>query len=148
MTHTLHTVTPSRDGNALLALTLVLILTSWSFFGRFSVIAAAAGIATSFWLHWWYLHHPGGRAPGSARQPHMLNISAVHVGGDAAGLAFVVGTVVIFMIGLPPLRWFVLASSVLAVLFATGVIAWHRTHSVWSNHAGLIEADHGLKPGA
>jgi hypothetical protein len=62
----------------------------------------------------------------------MLNISAVYVGSDAAGLAFVVGCVVIFVIGLPPLRWFVLASSILAVLFALAVIGWHRTHSVWS----------------
>ena len=138
MTHTLHTVTPSRDGNALLALTVLLILTTWSFFGRFSVIAAAAGIATSFWLHWWYLHHPTGRAPGPRREPHMLNISAVYVGDDAAGLAYVVGTVVVFVMGLPPLRWFALASAVLALLFAATIIAWHRTHSVWSSHASPL----------
>jgi hypothetical protein len=139
MTHTLEPVTPSRDGTALLGLTVLLILTTWSFFGRFSLIAAAAGIATGIWLHWWYLRHPASlarRAPD--RRPHMLNISAVYVGGDAAGLAFVVGCVVIFTMGLPPLRWFVLASSVLAVLFALTVVAWHRTHSVWSEHTGSL----------
>ena len=49
MTHTLQPATPSRDGNALLALTLLLILTTWSFFGRFSLVAAAAGVATAAW---------------------------------------------------------------------------------------------------
>jgi hypothetical protein len=58
MTHTFEAATPSRDANALLALTVVLILTTWSFFGRFSVVAAAAGIATGLWLHWWYLRPP------------------------------------------------------------------------------------------
>jgi hypothetical protein len=116
----------------LLALTVLLIVTTWSFFGRFSVVAAAAGLATSLWLGWWNLHHPGWPARRLDRQPPMLNISAVYVGADAAGLAFVVGCVVIFVMGLPPLRWFVLASSVLAMLFALTVIGWHRTHSVWS----------------
>jgi hypothetical protein len=46
MTHTLEPAAPLRDDAALLALTVVLILTTWSFFGRFSVVAATAGIAT------------------------------------------------------------------------------------------------------
>ena len=138
MTHALHPLTPSRDGNALLALTVLLILTTWTFFGRFSVIAAAAGIATSAWLHWWYLRHPTTPVRSPGRRPPMLNISAVYVGGDAAGLSFVVGTVVVFVMGLPPLRWFALASAVLAVLFAAAVIAWHRTHSVWSTRTTSV----------
>lgn len=140
MRHTFEAATPSRDANALLALTVVLILTTWSFFGRFSVVAAAAGIATGVWLHWWYRRHPASlaRSSGADRRPQMLNISAVYVGGDAAGLAFVVGCVVIFTMGLPPLRWFVAASGLLAVLFASTVIAWHRTHSVWSDDSPTV----------
>jgi hypothetical protein len=139
MSHPFAPTTPSRDANALLALTVVLILTTWSFFGRFSVVAAAAGIATGAWLHWWYRRHPASLAPGGPdRRPQMLNISAVHVGGDAAGLAFVVGCVVIFTMGLPPLRWFVVASALLAALFASTVIAWHRTHSVWSDDSPTV----------
>ena len=139
MTHTFEAGTPSRDANALLALTVVLILTTWSFFGRFSVVAAAAGVATGTWLHWWYRRHPASLARNSPdRRPQMLNISAVHVGGDAAGLAFVVGCVAIFTMGLPPLRWFVVASAILAVLFAATAIAWHRTHSVWSDNSPTV----------
>jgi hypothetical protein len=139
MAHTFEPATPSRDANALLALTVVLILTTWSFFGRFSLVAAAVGVATSIWLHWWYRRHPAFLArSGPHRQPQMLNISAIHVGGDAAGLAFVVGCVVIFTMGLPPLRWFVAASAVLAVCFAGVVITWHRTHSVWSDDAPTV----------
>ena len=139
MPHAFEPTTPSRDANALLALTVVLILTTWSFFGRFSVVAAAAGVATGVWLHWWYRRHPASLAPsGTDRRPQMLNISAVYVGGDAAGLAFVVGCVVIFTMGLPPLRWFVVASALLAVLFAVTAIVWHRTHSVWSDDSPTL----------
>ena len=125
---------PRRDvnANALLALTILLILTTWSFFGRFSIVAAAAGIATSIWLRWWNLRHPATPERGADRRPPMLNISAVYIGADAAGLAYVVGCTVIFVMALPALRWFVLASSILAVLFALAVIGWHRTHPVWS----------------
>lgn len=140
MTRAFEPTTPSRDANALLALTVVLILTTWSFFGRFSIVAAAAGIATGVWLHWWYRRHPAFLARRSPdRRPPMLNISAVYVGGDAAGLAFVVGGVVIFTMGLPPLRWFVLASSILAVLFALVVIGWHRSHSLWSEPVSTLK---------
>ncbi len=138
MAHTFEPTTPSRDANALLVLTILLIVTTWSFFGRFSIVAATAGIGIGAWLHWWYLRHPASAAAAAGRRPPMLNISAVYVGSDAAGLAFVVGCVVIFVMGLPPLRWFVLASSILAVLFALAVIGWHRTHSVWSEPTRLL----------
>ena len=140
MTHALHPLTPSRDGNALLALTVLLILTTWTFFGRFSVIAAAAGIGTSAWLHWWYLRHPTTPVRSPGRRPPMLNISAVYVGGDAAGLAYVVGTVVVFVMGLPPMRWFALASAALAIGCAATMIAWRRTHSLWSRPGVSIRA--------
>lgn len=133
MTHTFGSATPSRDANAMLALTIVLILTTWSFFGLFAMFVAPAGIATALLLHWWYLHHPAFMARGPARdRAPVINISAVYVGGDAAGLAFALGGVAIFVMALPPLRWFAFASAVLALLFAVSVIAWHRTHSVWS----------------
>ena len=138
MTHTLEPAAPLRDDAALLALTVVLILTTWSFFGRFSVVAATAGIATGMWLRWWNVRHPATPAREAERRPQMLQIAAIHIGGDAAGLAFVVGCVVIFVMGLPPLRWFVLASSILAGLFAAVIIGWHRTHSIWSEPTGSL----------
>lgn len=80
---TVQVTTPSRDANVLLALTVVLIVTTWSFFGRFSVVAAAAGIATGVWLQWWYRRHPAFLArSGPDRRPHMLTIAAIHVGGS------------------------------------------------------------------
>lgn len=139
MTHTLTTVTPSRDGNALLALTIILMLTTWSFFGRFSLAAAAAGIGTALWLHRWYVRHPTSPARSPDRRPPMLNISSVYVGGDAAGLSFVVGTVVVFVMGLPPLRWFALTSAALAVACAVTIVTWRRTH-MWSSPETSLRA--------
>ena len=139
MPHAFEPTTPSRDANALLALTVVLILTTWSFFGRFAIVAAAAGIATSLWLRWWNVRHPAFPARGvSDRRPQMINIAAIHVGGDAAGLAFVVGCVVIFVMGLPPLRWFVLTSAALSFVCAAAIIGWRKRHSVWSTPAGSL----------
>ena len=141
MTHSLAPATPTRDANALLALTIVLILTTWSFFGRFALFVAPAGIATAVFLHWWYLHHPAFLARGPARErAPVINISAIHVGGDAAGLAFALGGVAIFAVGLPPIRWFVAASALLSILFAVSVILWHRTHSVWSSQQRVFGA--------
>ncbi len=140
MTHTLGLGTPSRDANALLALTVLLILTTWSFFGRFSLLAATAGIACGLWLHWWNLRHPTLIPTRLGRPPVMLNISSVHIGGDAAGLAWVLGTVVIFVMALPPLRWFVLASGALALVCAAALIAWRRTHAVWSPPEASLRA--------
>jgi hypothetical protein len=57
------------------------------------------------------------------------NVSQIGVGGDLGGLVFVAGTVVIFVISMPFLRWFLGASVLLACLVAWTRIAWMRAHA-------------------
>lgn len=56
--------------------------------------------------------------------PPVINMAAIRVGGDAGGLIFVVGSVVILAISLPSVRWFIVASAVVAPLVALGIRAW------------------------
>jgi hypothetical protein len=51
------------------------------------------------------------------------------VGGDLAGLLFAAGTIVIFIIGMPSLRWFLLTSVGAAALVAILRFAWKKTHA-------------------
>jgi hypothetical protein len=48
------------------------------------------------------------------------------VRGDAGGLFFAIGSVVI-LIALPQLRWFLIASVVCAIAAGSGLIAWRHT---------------------
>jgi hypothetical protein len=121
----------SRDGLALLLLSALLSVATAPFFGRFALIALVGGTATCLLLTWWNGRHPAIPMRDRGRIP-MIDIAAIHVGGDAAGLVFVAGTVVIFAMSLPPLRWFVLASAVLASILALAIIGWRRSHSIWS----------------
>ena len=44
----------------------------------------------------------------------------------AGGLIFTIGALAIFLIGLPPLRWFLLAAWALGVLIGVLLILWHN----------------------
>ena len=59
-----------------------------------------------------------------------ITIHRMAVGGGIMGALFAIGTVLIFVIGLPVSRWFLLAS----VLVGTGVAAvlyfWHKNNPV------------------
>lgn len=89
--------------------------------------AVLAGAAFAWAAHRYNDHHPAevGLAPGAGTQsPPIINMAAIRVGGDAGGLIFVVGAVVILAISLPSVRWFIVASAVIAPLVAVGLRAW------------------------
>ena len=48
---TLHPL-PRRDANLLLALTVILLVSTWPFFGGFTSISLAAGLWTAVALRW------------------------------------------------------------------------------------------------
>jgi hypothetical protein len=119
---------PRRDANLLLALTVILLVSTWPFFGAFTALSLAAGLWTAVVLRWWYTRHPTtGRRTSPDRVPE-INISAIHVGGDLGGLVFVAGCIAIVAVSLPPLRWFALASLFMACLYAVIVVGWRKAH--------------------
>ena len=107
-------------------LTETLLLATSTFFASYSVAAIAAGLLLSVVLHQ-RVSGPADHA-GIGDQYGGINIAAIHVGGDTGGLIFVLGSVAILAIGLPVLRWFLIASVVVAGTVATGRIWYASTH--------------------
>lgn len=132
-TSTGHLAISDRDSRFLLGLTALLILTTWSFFGRFSLTAVAAGLAVSVALRLWHDRHPTlvWRRVAGDRTPE-INMSAIHVGGDPGGLLFAGGCVAVLVFSMPVLRWFAAVSALLALVLAGAIVGWRRTHSIWS----------------
>jgi hypothetical protein len=104
-------------------LTVTLLVATSPFFWSFSLGALTVGVLTGVSLHRWYTsgrpaaaQHPGirGGAPS-------FNIAAIHVGGDAGGLMFVLGSIVIFTLSLPGFRWFLLGSVAAACALAAAL---------------------------
>jgi hypothetical protein len=68
-------------------------------------------------------------------------------GGGVMGAWFAIGTVLIFLIGLPPSRWFLLRSAVLGVGVPAVLYVWHKNHPVeqvtnsGSNHVSMYSID-------
>jgi hypothetical protein len=109
-----------RSGGWFLALlAMTLYGGTWPFFGGFVAGALPAGLALAIAMRAWNNRHPDALAApaGDGRDPE-INLSAIHVGGDVAGLMFAAGSVAIVLLGLPALWWFVAAVCVGSVLVA------------------------------
>lgn len=59
-----------------------------------------------------------------------ITIHRIGVGGGIMAALFALGTSVIFLLGVPASRWFLLASSLVGVGVAGVLYAWHKTHPV------------------
>ena len=113
------------NGTALLTLVAALLVATWPFFGSFTLAAIMAGILMSLAMRSWHNDHPTTVAvPDRTRRPE-INLAAIPVRGDGAGLLFAIGSVVI-LLALPQLRWFLIASVGCAVVVGTALIAWRR----------------------
>jgi hypothetical protein len=55
-------------------------------------------------------------------------MSKIRVGGGVAGLIFTVGTALIFLVGVPPLRWFAVLALVVGLAVGVGLLLWHKRH--------------------
>ncbi len=58
----------------------------------------------------------------------MWNMSRTRVGGDIGGLIAVVGSVVVVVTGIPPLKWFLAGALVCGAVCAFALSAWHGRH--------------------
>jgi hypothetical protein len=116
-------IAPGRlaAGSAIVTLLTVLTLGVSMLF----VFAAAALVAVL--IHAWYERHPSEIAVPTVapwRTPQ-INFSSTDVAGNVGGLIFVVGTVLIVLLGLPWVVWFLLAAAIAACFVAYGLVAWH-----------------------
>ena len=59
-----------------------------------------------------------------------ITIHRMAVGGSIMGALFAIGTVLIFVIGLPVSRWFLLASVLLGTGVASVLYFWHKNNPV------------------
>jgi hypothetical protein len=111
----------------LLVLTMTLVLAVSTFFAPFAAAAALAGLLLSLVLHRSALIDDAlpGLAADRDRMP-IINIAAIHIGADAGGLMFVGGSIVILALGLPILRWFLIASMLAAAALAAIRVGWGR----------------------
>ena len=118
-------------GGTLFLLVAVLFAGTWPFFGWFSACALTGGSLLAIAMRWWHNRHPSELAeadPVTGMRRPEINLSAIPVAGNAGGLIFAVGSIVIVILGLPELRWFSLAAILSGVVVAGGLFAWRRTH--------------------
>ena len=119
-----------------------LLVATWPMFGGFVTAAVVAGAVLAMALRRWNNRHPSTLAPVGAfgAQPKAeINMSSVPVAGDIGGLFFVVGAVIIVLLGLPDVRWFVLASVVVGGAMAAGLFAWRSSHASSLTPANTIQ---------
>jgi hypothetical protein len=114
------------NGTALLTLVAALLVATWPFFGPFTIASLIAGLFMSLSMRSWNNEHPTRVAVPKRTLRSEINLAAIPVRGDAGGLFFAIGSVVI-LLALPQLRWFLIASVVCSVAAGYGLIAWRHT---------------------
>jgi hypothetical protein len=123
---------PDRaGGGTLILLVVVLLASTWPFFGWFMAFAMIGGILLAITMRRWHDRHPTVVAdadPDTGMRRPEINLSRVPVAGNAGGLIFAVGSVVIVIVGLPELRWFLLAALLSGVCAGGALVAWRRSH--------------------
>ena len=110
----------------LLSLALTLLTAITTVFGQFALASLFAGALLAIVLHRASLHHHAPATTVTRDTMPTIDIAAIHVGGDVGGLIFVLGSVVILALGLPTLRWFLIASVIVASVLAAARIARAR----------------------
>jgi hypothetical protein len=116
-------------GSLLLLVPVLYFALSWMFLG-FVTGSIAAGVLLSFALASWNRRHPTqvARRIPAGKDPE-INISSVPVGGDIGGFFFVAASSAVALLGVPGLRVFVIAATVVGLLVAFARVAWMRGHS-------------------
>jgi hypothetical protein len=80
-----------------------------------------AACAAALMMRRWHARHPA-QLPDTARgQVPEINLSAIPVGGDVAGLMFAAGSVAVVIIGVPDMAWFFVSALACAVIVAAAV---------------------------
>lgn len=64
-----------------------------------------------------------------ARHPG-ISMHKLPVGGNVMGAVFVIGIVLMFLVGIPIARWFLIAGLVLGGILATVFVVYHKHYEV------------------
>jgi hypothetical protein len=129
MWHTRHPGSPGGADPLLSLLVVALFAAIWSMFGWFVLAAVAGGVIMAVVLRRWNTRHPSQFAPAARTPGAEINLSSIPVAGDIGGLLFVIGAIITVLLGLPDIRWFVLASVVVGAVLAGGLFLWRSTRS-------------------
>ena len=107
----------------LVLLVVLLVAANWLFFKAFIVASAVAGAGVAVLIRRWHTRHPSVLPDGGRTRVPEINLSRIPVGGDAAGLVFAVGAVVIVIVGVPDMAWYFVSALACAALFAWAMFA-------------------------
>ena len=107
----------------LVLLVVLLVAANWLFFKAFIVASAVAGAGVAVLIRRWHTRHPSVLPDGGRTRVPEINLSRIPVGGDAAGLMFAVGAVVIVIVGVPDMAWYFVSALACAALFAWAMFA-------------------------
>jgi hypothetical protein len=124
----------TRVSGFLVVLVALLLVSSWLFFKHFIVATAIAGVCAAAVMRRWNARHPSvlpEARPGASR-PRVpeINLSAIPVGGDAAGLLFASGAIAIVILGVPNMAWYFLGALGCSLLLACALFA-ARAAQAW-----------------
>ena len=128
--HTRHPGARGGGADPLLSLlTVALFAAIWSMFGWFVLATVAGGVIMAVVLRRWNTRHPSQFAPAARTPGAEINLSSIPVAGDIGGLLFVIGAIITVLLGLPDIRWFVLASVVVGAVLAGGLFLWRSSRT-------------------
>ena len=108
----------------LVLLVALLLAASWLFFKAFIVASAVAGPLAAVLIRHWHTRHPSALPYAPRTRVPEINLSRIPVGGDAAGLMFAVGSVVVVIVGVPDMAWYFVTSLLCAALLAWALVSW------------------------
>ena len=125
-----HETADRNPGFAFALIVASIVLCAWNFLGWWTLVAAGGGVVFACLIHWWHGSHPTVLAipeKGVWRAPE-INQSRIPVDGNIAGLMYVVGSLVVALIGIPVARWFFFSTITLGLICAVALLAWHNAH--------------------
>ena len=125
----MHAAAPNGGGAVLLLLVGLLFASLWTLFGLVSLASLLMALCVGAVLRVWHDRHPATEYRRDRDDRFVLpqiNISAVPVGGDVGGVLFVAAALLAFIIGLPVMRTFAVASLLCSLISAAVLVFWHR----------------------
>ena len=124
----MHAATPNGGGAVLLLLVGLLFASLWTLFDLASLASLLMALCVGAALRIWHNRHPAteySRRDERFTLPQ-INISAVPVGGDVGGVMFVGAALLTFIIGLPAMRTFAVASELCSLISAAVLVYCRR----------------------